>query len=96
MFCPKSSPHSLQKKSCTEYETEYVPPEQKHQEPKISTGRVDWPITNHLPITEHLFISSSYVLHFEWFKMLGSTTSSSRNHLWSANERNYEKIKEEK
>jgi hypothetical protein len=25
----------------------------------------DWPIINCLPMTEHLFISSSYVLHFE-------------------------------
>jgi hypothetical protein len=33
--------------------------------------RVDRPITNLLPMTEHLFTSSSYVLHFEWFKMLG-------------------------
>ncbi len=32
--------------------------------------RVNWPITDHMPMTEHLFISSSYVLHFEWFKML--------------------------
>ncbi len=32
--------------------------------------RVDRPITNLLPMTEHLFTSSSYVLHFEWFKML--------------------------
>ncbi len=32
--------------------------------------RVDWPITNRLPTTKHLFISSLYVLHFEWFKML--------------------------
>jgi hypothetical protein len=27
--------------------------------------RVDWPITNRLPTTKHLFISSLYVLHFE-------------------------------
>jgi hypothetical protein len=35
-----------------------------------SFGRVDWPIINCLPKIEHLFISSSYVLHFEWFKVL--------------------------
>jgi hypothetical protein len=33
-------------------------------------ARIDRPITDHLPMTKHLFISSSSVLHFEWFKML--------------------------
>jgi hypothetical protein len=28
-------------------------------------GRVEWPIINHLSMIEHLFMSSSYVLHFE-------------------------------
>jgi hypothetical protein len=28
------------------------------------------PITDHYLITEHLCNSLSYVLHFEWFKML--------------------------
>jgi hypothetical protein len=37
--------------------------------PHPSPG-VDRPITKRLPMTEHLFICSSYVLHFEWFKML--------------------------
>jgi len=32
---------------------------------KISSYRVDPPITDRLPMTEHLFIFSSYVLHFE-------------------------------
>jgi hypothetical protein len=33
-------------------------------------ARVDWPIIDLLHMIEHLFISLSYVLHFEWFKML--------------------------
>jgi hypothetical protein len=35
-----------------------------------TTCRVNWFITDILPMTKHLFISSSYVLHFEWIKML--------------------------
>jgi hypothetical protein len=31
---------------------------------------VDWLIINCLSTIKYLFISSSYVLHFEWFKML--------------------------
>jgi len=31
--------------------------------------RVDQPIIDRLPTIEHLFICSSYVFHFEWFKM---------------------------
>jgi hypothetical protein len=30
--------------------------------------RVDWPITNCLPMIKHLFISSPYVLHFDSLK----------------------------
>jgi hypothetical protein len=37
------------------------------QFPFVPTG-VDWSIINCLPMIEHLFIFSSYVLHFEWFK----------------------------
>jgi hypothetical protein len=33
-------------------------------------SKVELPITDHYPIIEHLFRSSSYVLHFEGFKML--------------------------
>jgi hypothetical protein len=39
-----------------------------HQQTKYSSrllNKVDWLITDRLPTTEHLFISSSYVLHFE-------------------------------
>jgi hypothetical protein len=39
-----------------------------HQQTKIFfqvTYRVDWLITDRLPTIEHLFISSSYVFHFE-------------------------------
>ncbi len=46
---------------------------QTNQIPNINftnAARIDLPITDHLPMTEHLFISSSSVLHFEWFKML--------------------------
>ncbi len=32
--------------------------------------RVNWPIINHLPMTEHFGRSFSILLHFEWFKML--------------------------
>jgi hypothetical protein len=32
---------------------------------KISSYRVDRPMTDRLPVTEHLFVFSSYVLHFE-------------------------------
>ncbi len=42
-----------------------------HQQTKYSSrllNKVDWLITDRLPTTEHLFISSSYVLHFEWFQ----------------------------
>jgi len=31
---------------------------------------VNQSIINHLFVTEQLFISSSYVFHLEWFKML--------------------------
>jgi hypothetical protein len=31
--------------------------------------RIDQPNINYLPLIEHLFISSSYVFHFEWFKI---------------------------
>jgi hypothetical protein len=34
------------------------------------TCMVNQVITNHLLMTKHLFKFSSYVLHFEWFKML--------------------------
>jgi hypothetical protein len=36
----------------------------------FNTPRIDWPIIDHLLMTEHLFISSSYVFHFEWFNFL--------------------------
>jgi hypothetical protein len=35
-----------------------------------NSTRVNWSITDRLPITEHLFIFSSYVLHFEQLKIL--------------------------
>jgi len=35
-----------------------------------SVSRVEQPLINCLLMTKHSFILSSYVLHFEWFKML--------------------------
>jgi hypothetical protein len=32
---------------------------------KICSCKVNWPIVDCLPMIEYLFISSSYVLHFE-------------------------------
>ncbi len=32
--------------------------------------RVNWPIIDHLPMTEHFDRSFSILLHFEWFEML--------------------------
>jgi len=37
-------------------------------------------------------ISSSYMLHFEWLKCYGNVYSSSKNHLWSAKEKEKWKI----
>jgi hypothetical protein len=48
---------------------------------------VDWPITNCLPMTEHLFISYHMCFILSDLKCKGSTTSSSRNHLGSANDK---------
>jgi hypothetical protein len=31
---------------------------------------IEWPIIDCLPTIKLLFISSSYVLYFEWFKMI--------------------------
>jgi hypothetical protein len=39
----------------------------QHHQHHLTGGRVDQPITDRLFMIEHLFISSSYVLHFEWF-----------------------------
>jgi len=36
----------------------------------VQGSRVDQPIIDRLPMIKHLCISSSYVLQFEWFKML--------------------------
>jgi hypothetical protein len=39
--------------------------------PVFCGSRVDWCFSDRLPMIEHLFTSSSsYVLHFEWFKTL--------------------------
>jgi hypothetical protein len=53
----------------------------------IQAASVDWPIiiTNCLPMTEHLFISYHMCFILSDLKCNGSTTSSSRNHLGSAN-----------
>jgi hypothetical protein len=32
--------------------------------------KINWPITNPLPMTEHFGKSFSILLHFEWFQML--------------------------
>jgi hypothetical protein len=37
----------------------------------------------------HLFISSSYVLHFESFKILWELYSSSKNYLWNEKKKEY-------
>jgi hypothetical protein len=37
---------------------------------KIKHTMVDQPITDHLSMIEHLFVSSSFVLYFDWFKTL--------------------------
>jgi hypothetical protein len=36
----------------------------------LKSIRVNRPITNHMPMTEHFVRSFSILLHFEWFKML--------------------------
>ncbi len=40
------------------------------KENPCSSSRVDWPITDCLPMTEHFGRSFSILLHFEWFTML--------------------------
>jgi hypothetical protein len=39
-------------------------------------ARIELLITDHYPITNHFFRSSSSLLHFEWFKMLWDPSSS--------------------
>jgi len=41
-----------------------------HMSKMTHSSRVDRLIVDYLPMTKHLFISSSYVFHFEQFKML--------------------------
>jgi hypothetical protein len=48
---------------------------------------IDWPITNCLPMTEHVFISYHMCFIVSDLKCNGSPTSSSRNHLGSANDK---------
>jgi hypothetical protein len=36
----------------------------------FTTNRVELPITDHYPIINHFFTSSSFMFHFERFKML--------------------------
>jgi len=45
------------------------------------TGLLHRPITNHLSMTEYLFIFSSNVLILSGLKCYGTATSSLRNHL---------------
>ncbi len=61
----------------------------------LTAGRVELPITDHYPITEHLFKSSSFMLLSD-LKCYGSTTSSSRNNLWSEKEKEQWKNNEKK
>jgi hypothetical protein len=44
-------------------------------------GRVELPITNHYPITEHFFRSCHFCFILSDLKCYGSATSGSRNHL---------------
>jgi hypothetical protein len=73
---PESHKKSVQPRALWASSYDTSPSVFNHQTNQISNinftneARIDRPITDHLPMTKHLFISSSSVLHFEWFKML--------------------------